>query len=117
LGVFIYQKEKGTLAGQMKNQISQKIKKNRFNKLMKTQMNISKKRNKNLIGKTIDTIIEGEKNGYYFGRTFRDAPDIDGKIFIKKIGLLIPGEIAKAKITAAKIYDLIGETTHLSSRT
>ncbi|MEA3493304.1 MAG: MiaB/RimO family radical SAM methylthiotransferase [Candidatus Margulisiibacteriota bacterium] len=104
LGVFTYWKEEGTPAAKMGGQVSGKIKQQRLAKIMKAQSRISLERNKKLIGKTLETIIEGPD----FGRTCMDAPEIDGKVFIKNPRSLKPGRIIKVKITGARTYDLIG---------
>jgi len=100
LGVFTYQREEGTPAAKMRGQGSFK----RLDKLMRLQARISKEKNNTLIGKTLETIIEGAN----MGRTFRDAPEIDGQVLIKKSRSLKPGEIKKIRITGARTHDLIG---------
>jgi ribosomal protein S12 methylthiotransferase len=107
LGVFTYWNEVGTPAAKMGGQVSEKKKTQRLNKIMRAQSLISKGRNIKLIGKTLETIIEGTN----FGRSYMDAPEIDGKVFIKKSKSLKPGAIVKVKITGAKTYDLIGHFT------
>jgi ribosomal protein S12 methylthiotransferase len=106
LGVFTYWREEGTPASKMRGQVSEKEKSKRFNKIMQAQSLIAKERNTKLIGKTLETIIEGKN----LGRSYMDAPEIDGQVFIKNSKSLKPGEIVKVKITGAKIYDLIGCT-------
>ena len=108
LGVFTYEREKGTLAYKMRGQVSEKKKKERFHKLMRLQRRISKGRNNKLIGKTLETIIEGAEPGRFIGRTTQDAPEIDGQVFINNSRTLKPGEIVKIKVRGAKAYDLIG---------
>lgn len=110
LGVFTYSKEEGTPAAKMRGQVSGKIKQERFHKLMQAQASISKELNKKLIGKTLDTIIERIDQGNFVGRSYLDAPDIDGTVFVKSNESLTPGEIIKVRITGAKTYDLIGCT-------
>jgi len=110
LGVFTYSKEEGTPAAKMRGQVSAKIKQERFHKLMQAQASISKELNKKLIGKTLDTIIERTIQGKFVGRSYLDAPDIDGTVFVKSNKSLTPGEIVSVRITDAKTYDLIGCT-------
>lgn len=107
LGVFTYWKEEGTSAAKMRGQVSGKIKKQRLARIMKAQSSISLEWNKKLIGKTLETIIEGPD----FGRTYMDAPEIDGKVFIKTSKTLKPGEIKKVKVIGTRTYDLIGKVT------
>lgn len=107
LGAFTYWREEGTPAGKMRGQVSEKKKSERADKLMQAQSLISKERNLKLIGKTLETMIEGKKSG----RTYMDAPEIDGLVFIKNPKALKPGEIAAVRIIGARTYDLIGEVT------
>ena len=103
LGVFPYWKEEGTPAAKIKTRGQGSIK-----KLMRLQTRISQELNNTLIGKTFDTLIEGASPKGYLGRTFRDAPDIDGQMLVDNSKTLKPGEIVKVRITGAKTYDLIG---------
>jgi ribosomal protein S12 methylthiotransferase len=104
LGVFTYSKEEGTPASKMRGQDSGK----RFHKVMQAQARISKELNKNLIGKTLDIIIERRSRGGFIGRSYMDAPSIDGSVFVRSGNSLKPGEIVKVRIKGAKTYDLIG---------
>lgn len=108
LGVFTYWKEEGTPAAKMRGQVSERLKKQRFQKLMRLGTRIARERNNTLIGKTLESMIEGARRGYYVGRTFMDAPDIDGQVFIKKSRSLKPGEIKDVRITKARTHDLTG---------
>jgi ribosomal protein S12 methylthiotransferase len=104
LGVFTYSKEEGTPASKMRGRGSG----NRFHKLMRVQARISKGLNNKLIGKTLDVIIERMVRGGFLGRSYMDAPDIDGSVFVKSSKFLKPGKIVKVRVTSAKTYDLIG---------
>lgn len=108
LGVFPYSREKGTAADKMSGQLDEKIKKQRADKLMKIQAKISLRKNRELIGKTIPAIVEKKNARNYIGRTFKDAPEIDGKVFITSKKKLSLGDIVDIKITSAKPYDLKG---------
>ncbi|MDI3534140.1 MAG: ribosomal protein methylthiotransferase [Thermosediminibacterales bacterium] len=111
LGVFSYSQEGGTPAALMPLQVSKSEKIKRYNKLMKLQKDISRKKNENLCGKTFKVLVEGfddEKNMYY-GRTYRDAPEIDGEIFVKSDKKIKIGSFVHAKIIKGLDYDLIGE--------
>ena len=109
LGVFEYSREKMASSYRIKGQIPAKIKKSRRNKLMELQQGISLEINKGFIGKTIHVIIETvDKSGNITGRSYRDAPEIDGLVYITHDRELIPGEVELVKITAADEYDLFG---------
>ena len=111
LGVFEFSREKNTKAYSLKPQISAKIKKQRKKALMELQQGISKSLNEKLIGKKIDCIIEtvNEDNNTVIARTYKDAPEVDGLIYINTTTPVIPGDIITAKITGAAQYDLIAD--------
>lgn len=109
MGVFEFSKEKDTYSYSLKNQVTSKIKKQRKNKLMKIQQKISKAINNKLIGQTIDCIVEAiMSDDQILARTYKDAPEVDGVIYLTSEELPIPGDIVKAKITNANEYDLFG---------
>ncbi len=108
LGVFEFSREKNTKAYKLKPQISAKVKKQRKKQLMELQQGISKEINKKLIGKKIDCIIEAiSETGEITGRTYKDAPEVDGLVYINTAAPVNPGDIITAKITGAVEYDLI----------
>ena len=110
MGVFCYSREKGTPSYSMKPLISKKVAKERYNKLMAIQQEISLERNKKFVGKTIPCIIEcASDEGEVIARTQYDAPEIDGIVNIRTDKVVIPGDIEMVKITDATEYDLIGE--------
>lgn len=109
LGVFMYSREEETDAYDMPNQISENIKQKRYNEIMSLQKNISLNNNKNLLGHELEIIVEGFKNGFYYGRSYMDAPDVDGVTFIKTNKKLNIGDFVKVKISKAFDYDLMGE--------
>lgn len=114
LGIFTYSREEGTPAYNMDNQIEEKIKEERKEKLMLLQKDISSNICKKFIGKTLDVIVEGKIEGEdntYCGRSYRDCYEIDGFVFFKvpEDMELIAGDFYKIKITDAYEYDLIGE--------
>lgn len=109
MGVFEYSREKGTPSYSMKPQISKKIMKERYNKLMELQQGISKEINEGFIGKTIPCIIESfTDDGYVMARSQNDAPEVDGIVYIKTDEQLVPGDIEDVKIIDCDEYDLIG---------
>lgn len=109
LGIFTYSKEDGTVANDLGDPISEEEKIARKEYLMKIQQKISLKKNKNLIGKKIDGVVEEIIDGEYFGRTIYDAPEIDNRLKIKSKKMLKVGEFVNVKITNASEYDLVGE--------
>lgn len=110
VGIFEFSKEKNTPAYKLKPQISAKVKKQRKNTLMALQQEISKKINEQLIGSEIECIIEAiNEDGMVVARTYKDAPEVDGLIYINTQEVLSPADIVTAKIVDAIEYDLIGE--------
>jgi ribosomal protein S12 methylthiotransferase len=111
LGVFCYSREEGTPAALMPGQISERIKRERYKKLMRAQARVSFRRNRRLIGTMEQAIIEGyseETDLLLKGRSSRQAPDIDGQVYITAGNANI-GEIVTLRITDSSDYDLIGE--------
>ena len=111
LGVFCYSQEEGTPAAEMPDQVSERIKRERYRKLMRAQARLSFRRNRALIGTTEQVIVEGfseETDLLLKGRSSRQAPDIDGQVYITS-GTADVGEIVTLKITDSSDYDLIGE--------
>ncbi|MBR5337211.1 MAG: 30S ribosomal protein S12 methylthiotransferase RimO [Lachnospiraceae bacterium] len=113
LGVFKYSPEEDTPAASFPDQVSDEEKERRFKALMELQQEVVCDMAGSFIGKTMKVMIEGrmtdEEDNVYVGRTYRDAPDIDGLIFVRYEGQLMSGDIVNAKITASDYYDLIGE--------
>ena len=111
LGVFPYSPEEGTGAAKMKGQIPTFIKNMRRNTIMKMQQAIAFEKAAEMIGKTVDVLIEGKlpEDGVFIGRTYKDAPNVDGMIFINSNRELITGDVIKARVTDSHEYDLIGE--------
>ncbi len=117
LGVFTYSQEEDTPAASMPEQVSERVKVTRRNKLMKLQQEIAFNAAKSMIGRTVEAVIEGritdtdDDDGLsYVGRTYKDAPDIDGYLFITGVGReLMTGDYVNVLITGSNEYDLIGE--------
>ena len=111
LGVFEYSREKNTYSYDLDEQVPARIKKARKNEIMKIQQEISLENNKKFIGKEIPCIIEAvTQDGLVIGRTYRDAPEIDGIIYIKTQGAdAIPGDIVDVKVISSDVYDMTGE--------
>lgn len=111
LGVFTYSPEEDTPAAEMPDQIPEEIKEERQAELMELQQDIAFDAAENMIGKEVLVMIEGKvaDENAYVGRTYKDAPGVDGLIFINTEEELMSGDFAKVKITGALEYDLIGE--------
>lgn len=111
LGVFKYSCEEDTPASTFPNQVPEEVKEERFNALMELQQEIVFDNQEELVGKEIECIIEGKiaDDDVYVGRTYMDAPNIDGLIFINSDYDLMSGTFVKVRVTAAAEYDLIGE--------
>ncbi len=111
LGVFTYSPEEGTKACEMPLQIDEDVKAKRRDEVMLLQQEIAFENADKKIGNTYYVIIEGKliEEGVYVGRTYMDAPSVDGNIFINTDIELMTGDIVKAKVIKASGYDLIGE--------
>lgn len=108
LGVFEYSREEGTPAAVLPHQIPQKVKKERREHIMKIQNSISRQINQNKVGKIFDVLIEGQKGGYYVGRSYHYAPEIDGVVYIRS-ERPVTGDFARVLIKKAYDYDVLGE--------
>ena len=107
LGVFAYSPEDGTPASTLKKRVSKKIKAERLDRLMKIQQEISLKKNVSLVGKRIRVLVEGREGDLLFGRSYRDAPEIDGCVYVQG-AQISEGEFIDVEITEARHYDLYG---------
>ena len=110
LGVFTYSPEENTPAAEMADQVSEEVKEERRDELMELQQEISYDRGQDRIGQELLVMIEGKvaDESAYIGRTYGDAPKVDGYIFIQTGELLMTGDFAKVRVTGALEYDLIG---------
>ena len=105
VGVFTYSREEGTPASRLGKQVGRKKAEARRDALMKLQQIISLSKNRGFVGKTLEVLVEGRTENGVFGRSYRDAPEIDGVVYIKNSNSE-PGEFVNAKITGATEYDL-----------
>ena len=114
LGVFTYSPEEDTPAATMPDQIEEEVKLERQAELMELQQEIAFDTAENLIGREMLVMIEGKiaDEPAYVGRTYRDAPKVDGLIFVETGELLMSGDFAKVTVTGAEEYDLIGGLTN-----
>lgn len=111
LGAFPYSREKGTVAYDMPGHVADVTKQLWYDEVMRVQQEITFEKNKTLVGKEFDVFIEGEipDDRVYVGRTYRDAPDVDGYVYMDRDYQRLSGDLVRVKITKAKDYDLIGE--------
>ncbi len=111
LGVFTYSAEEDTPAAVMEGQIPEEVKEARRAQLMELQQEISMEKGERRIGQKMLCMIEGAipQEGAYVARTYADAPDVDGYLFIKTGEMLMSGNFVQAVVTGAMEYDLIGE--------
>lgn len=110
IGVFEYSLEKDTYSYTLKNRVNAKTKKARKKELMELQKGISEKINEKLIGQEIECIVEYiTDKGAVIGRTYKDAPEVDGLIYLNSKDEVLPGDIVTAKVTKADTYDLWGD--------
>ena len=111
LGVFTYSQEEDTPAAAMEDQIPEEVKKERRAEAMELQQEISLEKCQDMIGRTVLVMIEGKvaDENAYVGRTYRDAPGVDGYIFINTDQELMSGDFVHARVTGALEYDLMGE--------
>ena len=110
LGVFTYSKEDGTPAAKMSPQIPARVKKKRQKELMLLQQEIAFEAAQEMEGRVVDALVEGQLVGehVYLARTYKDAPGIDGALFIETQRELMTGDLVKVKVTGSREYDLIG---------
>jgi ribosomal protein S12 methylthiotransferase len=112
VGVFEYSVEDGTPSAKMKPQVASRTKSARKNALMELQQPISLARNQRWIGREMEVLVEGRSAvdvTTAVGRSFRDAPDVDGKVYLRRC-TAIPGSFVRARVIEARNYDLIAET-------
>ncbi len=111
LGVFAYSPEEDTAAALMPDQIEESVKEERRNALMELQQEIAYEAAEKMEGKSIYAMIEGKiaDEDAYVARTYKDAPNVDGYLFIHTDRQLMSGDFVKVRITGSYEYDLIGE--------
>lgn len=111
LGVFAYSPEEGTPAANMEDQVPEEVKLDRQAELMELQQEVAFDLAEEMVGRSVWAMVEGQVAGEnaYVARTYGDAPNVDGYLFINTDEMLMSGDFAKVKITGACEYDLIGE--------
>lgn len=111
LGCFAYSQEEDTPAAEMENQIEEEEKRRRVDRVMETQMGIMQDWGEAQVGKVLDVLTEGfeEETACWFGRSYADAPEIDGRIYFTAGEAPAPGQFVRVRITACMDCDLMGE--------
>ncbi len=112
LGIFTYSQEEGSVAAKMPYQVAETVKQDRLERAMQLQQEISKQNNQKWLGKILQVLVEerDEKQpDLWIGRSFMDAPEVDGSVFIRTHKEIRPGSFHSVKITSNKEYDFLGE--------
>lgn len=112
VGVFTYSQEEDTLAGALEQQVPDDVKEERYHELMALQCKISEELNHMMEGKELNILIEGYNNeqpDVAFGRSYREAPDVDGRVFVENVGEAVPGDMVKVEVVQGFTYDLLAE--------
>ena len=117
VGVFTYSAEEDTPVYSYPDQIPEEVKEERRADVMELQQEIAFEHCENMVGKVLDVMIEGKvaDEPAYVGRTYMDAPNVDGLIFVNADEMLMSGDFVRVKVTGANEYDLIGEVYHESA--
>ena len=111
LGVFTYSAEEDTPAAAFPDQIPEEVKEERRDEIMELQQEIAFEKSESMVGRVLDVMIEGKvaDEAAYVGRTYMDAPNVDGYIFVNSGELFMSGDFVRVKVTGSNDYDLIGE--------
>ncbi|MGD8791800.1 MAG: TRAM domain-containing protein, partial [Anaerolineae bacterium] len=107
VGAFLFSPEEGTAAADLPGAVPARVQEARYERLMALQQTISLEINQAQVGRSLHVLIEGQGDGLSLGRTYRDAPEIDGMVILP--GEAAEGEMVQARITGAMEYDLLGE--------
>lgn len=112
VGVFTYSQEEGTPAAAMDGQVAENVMQERYHDLMSLQSKISEETNRSLEGRVLEVLVEGRDEAQAniaYGRSYREAPDVDGQIFIEGDTTSRPGDLVKVRILQGFAYDIVGE--------
>lgn len=114
LGVFTYSQEEDTPAAIMPDQIPEEVKEARREEIMELQQEIAFEKAEEMIGRVLTVMIEGKiaDEDAYVARTYRDAPNVDGYLFVNTTATLMTGDLVRVQVTDSNEYDLIGEIYH-----
>ena len=110
-GAFTFSAEEGTAAAEMEDQIDEQVKQDRYDTLMQTQLTVSEELSADKIGQTLTVLCDGYDTvaEIHYGRSYADAPDVDGRVYFKSPKRIAPGTFCEVKITEALDYDVVGE--------
>ena len=112
VGIFTYSREEGTPAAEMGGQLSEAVIEERYHDLMSVQSKISEEINRSLEGRVMEVLVEGrgeERENIAYGRSWREAPEVDGQIYIEGDTESQPGDIIRVRILQGFAYDIVGE--------
>ena len=114
LGVFPYSQEEDTAAAGMPDQVPEEIREARRDELMELQQAVAFDRAEEMTGRVLEVMVEGKAadEDVYVTRTYRDAPGVDGYLFLNTTASLMTGDFVKALVTGSNEYDLTGEIYH-----
>ena len=109
-GAFTYSKEEGTSAAELDGEIDEQTAQDRYDVLMQTQLTVAEELSAARVGQTLEVLCDGYDTvaEIHYGRSYADAPDVDGKVYFKSKKRIAPGTFVKVKITEALDYDVIG---------
>ena len=110
-GAFTFSPEEDTKAAEFTDTVPAQVAQDRYDTLMQTQLTVTEELNEKMVGKTLDVLTDGFDTvaEIYYGRSYKDAPDVDGRVYFKSKTKTAVGEFVKVKITEALDYDLVGE--------
>ena len=111
-GAFTYSAEEGTAAALLDGEVDEQIKQDRYDAIMQTQLLVNEQTIAELVGKTVTVLCDGFDTvaDIYYGRTYRDAPDVDGRVYFKSNKRVRAGQFVEVEVTEALDYDLVGHT-------
>ena len=114
-GAFTFSPEEGTPAAEMDDQIDEQVKQDRYDILMQTQLTVAEEKTAERVGSSLTVLCEGFDRiaEVYYGRSFADAPDVDGRVYFKSQESILPGQFVTVRITEAMDYDLVGEAVEV----
>ncbi len=109
-GAFTFSPEEGTAAAEMDGQIDEQIKQDRYDILMQTQLTVAEEKSASMVGRELTVLCDGfdAVAEIYYGRSYMDAPDVDGRVYFTSERRIASGEFVNVKITEAVDYDLVG---------
>ena len=111
-GAFTYSAEEGTVAATLDGEVDEQVKQDRYDAVMQTQLTVNEETIAELVGSTVTVLCDGFDTvaDIYYGRTYRDAPDVDGRVYFKSNKRVRAGQFVEVEITEALDYDLVGKT-------